>query len=221
MKTISDILTEDQTPQEELANSLTHGLGLILSVAGFVVLIVLASIHATPWHIVSFSIYGACLITLYTVSTLYHSIPISKIKTAFNVIDHCAIYLLIAGCYTPFALVTLRGGWGWSLFGIVWTLAALGILLKVFHFKKSEPFCLFLYLSMGWMIVIALKPLLANLPAQGFWLLLFGGLSYSLGIFFFKAEKMPFNHAVWHGCVLLGSVFHYFCLLNYVLPSKG
>ncbi|MFZ5807056.1 MAG: PAQR family membrane homeostasis protein TrhA [Verrucomicrobiota bacterium] len=218
MKTLADVLAADQTPHEELANSLTHGLGLILSIAGFLALLILASVHATAWHVVSFSIYGASLIMLYAVSTLYHSLPSSKIKTIFNMIDHCAIYVLIAGCYTPFSLVTLRGGWGWSLLGVAWSMAILGILLKILYFEKSERFCLFLYLSMGWVIVIALKPLIENLPMAGFILLLCGGLSYSMGILFFKAEKMPFNHAIWHGCVLIGSACHYFCLFYYVLP---
>lgn len=204
-----------------MANSFTHGLGLALSIAGVAVLIVLACLRATAWHIVSFSIYGASLISLYAASTIYHSLPSSVAKRVLTVVDHCAVYVLIAGCYTPFTLVTLRGGWGWSLFGVIWAMALLGVLLKIINFQKSTKFCLFLYLAMGWLIVIALKPLLRALPMGGFLLLALGGMAYTLGVIFFKAEKMPFNHAIWHGFVLFGSGCHYLSLLIYVLPARN
>jgi len=207
--------------KEELINSITHGAGLALSVAGLVVLVTLAALKGTVWHIVSCSVYGTTLVLLYSASTLYHSMRSPRLKRFFRIIDHVSIYLLIAGTYTPFTLVNLRGGWGWTLFGLVWGLAALGILFKIFFVGRFPTASTAVYLLMGWLAVIAIKPLLTLVPSGGLLWLLAGGLAYSAGVVFYAWEKMPYNHAVWHVFVLTGSICHYFAVLFYVLPAKG
>lgn len=203
---------------EELANTITHGIGLALSIAGFVVLLVLAALRGSPRHIVSCAIYGATLVCLYAASTLYHGIPSPRRKRALRVFDHCAIYLFIAGTYTPFLLVNLRGGWGWSLLGIVWGLAMAGIVFK-FRFVDHFPFLsTVVYLLMGWLAVIALKPLLASVPASGLLWLLAGGMLYTLGVVFYAWKRLPYNHLIWHLFVLAGSTCHYFAVLYSVIP---
>jgi hemolysin III len=206
----------------ELANTITHGIGLALSIAGFVVLLVLAAVRGSPRHIVSCAIYGATLVCLYAASTLYHGIPSPRRKRALRIFDHCAIYLLIAGTYTPFLLVNLRGGWGWSLLGIVWGFAMAGIVFK-FLFVDHFPFLsTVIYLLMGWLAVIALKPLLAAVPASGLLWLLAGGLLYTLGVVFYAWKRLPYNHVIWHLFVLAGSTCHYVAVLySVVLPAKA
>jgi hemolysin III len=206
----------------ELANTITHGIGLALSIAGFVVLLVLAAVRGNPRHIVSCAIYGATLVCLYAASTLYHGIPSPRRKRALRIFDHCAIYLLIAGTYTPFLLVNLRGGWGWSLLGIVWGFAMAGIVFK-FLFVDHFPFLsTVIYLLMGWLAVIALKPLLAAVPASGLLWLLAGGLLYTLGVVFYAWKRLPYNHVIWHLFVLAGSTCHYVAVLySVVLPAKA
>lgn len=206
---------------EELANTITHGIGLALSIAGFVVLLVLAALRGSPRHIVSCAIYGATLVCLYAASTLYHGIPSPRRKRALRVFDHCAIYLFIAGTYTPFLLVNLRGGWGWSLLGIVWGLAMAGIVFK-FRFVDHFPFLsTVVYLLMGWLAVIALKPLLASVPASGLLWLLAGGMLYTLGVVFYAWKRLPYNHLIWHLFVLAGSTCHYVAVLySVILPGK-
>lgn len=205
---------------EELANTITHGIGLVLSIAGFVVLLVLAALRGSPRHIVSCAIYGATLVCLYAASTLYHGILSPRRKRALRVFDHCAIYLLIAGTYTPFLLVNLRGGWGWSLLGIVWGLAMAGIVFK-FRFVDHFPFLsTVVYLLMGWLAVIALKPLLASVPAGGLLWLLAGGMLYTLGVVFYAWKRLPYNHLIWHLFVLAGSTCHYLAVLSVILPGK-
>lgn len=206
--------------KEELANSLTHGIGAVLSIAGLVVLVVLSSIQGDAWRIVSFSIYGTCLILLYTASTLYHSFRSPRVKHVFRIMDHAAIYLLIAGTYTPFTLTLLRGGWGWSLFGLIWGLCLAGIVFKLFFVNKFNVLSTIIYLLMGWLIVIAGKPLIENVPAGGLYWLLAGGAAYSLGTVFYLWERLPFHHAVWHLFVLGGSVCHFFAIFLYVLPLR-
>lgn len=203
---------------EELANSITHGIGLLLSIAGLGVLTAFASVFGSVWHIVSCSVYAGTMILLYTASTLYHSIPWEKAKTVFRVLDHSSIFLLIAGTYTPFTLVSLRGPWGWSLFGTIWGLAVMGILLEVFLQQKYRFITIGLYVAMGWTIVIAVKPMLSSVAPGGMWLLLAGGLCYTLGIPFYIRKSMPFNHAIWHVFVLAGSIFQFFSILLYVIP---
>lgn len=203
---------------EEIANSVTHGIGVVLSIAGLAVLTAFATLLGNVWHIVSVSIYGATQILLYAASTLYHSIPIPSAKKVLRRIDHTAIFLLIAGTYTPFTLVNLRGPWGWSLLGIVWALAFIGIVLQGFLLHQKAIWNALVYIAMGWVVVVGVKPLLHALPSGGLLLLLAGGLAYSGGAVFYVWKRIPYNHAIWHLFVLLGSVFHYFAVLFYVIP---
>lgn len=211
-------LSEPNRPtlSEEIASSVTHGLGAALSVAALVVLVVLASLHGDAWKIVSVAIFGASLVVLYSCSTLYHAFPPGRAKHFFLILDHSAIYILIAGSYTPFALVTLRGGWGWALFGVVWGLAVGGVLFKCFFIHRLKVLSTCVYLLMGWVALVALRPLLRALPLPGFLLLLGGGLAYSAGVFFY-ASRRRFAHSVWHIFVLAGSAFHFVAVLRYVL----
>jgi hemolysin III len=206
------------TKGEEIANSITHGIGAGLSIAALTILVVFASLKGDAWRIVSFSIYGACLTILYSASTLYHSFRSEKVKRFFQIIDHASIYLLIAGTYTPFTLVLLRGGWGWSLFGVIWGLALLGVIFKIFFISRFEILSTLVYLLMGWLIVIAFKPAVESIPQGGLYWLLAGGISYTLGVVFFLWEKIKYHHAIWHLFVLGGSVCHFFAILLYVLP---
>ncbi len=203
---------------EEIVNSITHGIGFFLSVAGITVLIVLGSIRGDAWRVVSFSVYGVTLIVLYAASTLYHSLYATRARDALRVIDHSAIYLLIAGSYTPFALVSLRGLWGWSIFGVTWGLALAGIAVKIFFMKKSLVISTAIYLAMGWLSIIAIRPIIESLPAKGLAWLLAGGACYTIGAIFHFLKKTPFMHAIWHIFVMAGSICHYFAVLFYVLP---
>ncbi|MEW6079973.1 MAG: hemolysin III family protein [Thermodesulfobacteriota bacterium] len=201
----------------ERFNSISHLIGAAVALAGVVLLVVAASRLGDPWKIVSFSVYGATLLILYTFSALYHSLR-GKAKTVFRKLDHLSIYLLIAGTYTPLTLITLRGVWGWSLFGVVWGLAVLGIVLDLFPQKGARILPVIIYLVMGWLALAAFKPLLLALPRPGFVLLLAGGLFYTLGVIFFALEdRMRHSHGVWHLFVLAGSLCHYFTVLVYVL----
>lgn len=204
---------------EEIANSITHGIGAALALTGLVYLIYVSAVYGNAWHIVSCTIYGTTLLLLYTVSTLYHSIPSTKVKSVMKILDHSAIFLLIAGTYTPFLLVNLRGPWGWSLFGVVWGLAIFGIIFQTALQKSWVVFTVALYILMGWTIIIAVKPLLNVMPIEGFLLLLYGGLAYTLGTAFFVWKQIRFHHAIWHLFVLAGSAFHFFAVLYYVIPD--
>ncbi|MCK4741801.1 MAG: hemolysin III family protein [Anaerolineales bacterium] len=206
---------------EEIANSVTHGVGVVLSIGGLAVLTAFASLLGNVWHIVSSSIFGVTLILLYASSTLYHSIQLPRVKRILQVIDHSAIFLLIAGTYTPFTLVTLRGAWGWTLFGVVWGLAVTGIIFQVTRLRKWPVISLALYVGMGWVVIIATKPLLAAIDPRGLLLLLIGGLSYTAGIVFYVWRRLPYHHAIWHIFVLAGSAFHFFAILFYVIPLAG
>ncbi len=200
----------------ELFNSITHLMGAVLAAAGAAVLVVLAARLGDPWKIVSFSIYGVMLLALYTLSTLYHSTR-GKAKNVLRKLDQCSIYLLIAGTYTPFTLVTLRGAWGWSLFGVIWGLAVLGIVQEAWLGKGARILSLVIYVLMGWLSVIAVKPLLAALTPAGFAWLAAGGLFYTGGIFFYALdEKLRHGHGIWHLFVLAGSASHYLAILLYV-----
>jgi hemolysin III len=203
--------------KEETINALTHGLGAVLGAVGLAVLVVMASLRGDAWHIVSCSIYGATLVLLFTSSTLYHSFRAERIKHGFRIVDHASIYLLIAGTYTPFLLVNLRGRWGWSLFGVIWGLALAGILFQVFFVHRFRLAQTLIYLAMGWLVVIAFRPLLARVPKPGLLWLLFGGLFYTVGTVFYLWKKLPYHHAVWHLFVLGGSICHYFAILFYVV----
>lgn len=202
------------TFREEIANSVTHGFGTLLSIAGLVVLILNAVWYGDPWRIVSYSIFGTTLIALYLASTLYHGIPVFRWKNVLQVIDHSVIYLLIAGTYTPFLLVALRGTWGWSLFGIIWGLAIIGITLNVMWLDKMKKASMVLYIAMGWLVVIAFKQILNNLSPLSLIMLVSGGLSYTVGVIFYGWKRLPYNHAIWHVFVLAGSTFHFFAVLN-------
>jgi len=204
----------------EIANSVTHGLGALLAIAALVLLVVFANIYGTVWHLVSFSIYGSTLVILYMSSTLYHSIQIPRIKSILRVIDHSAIYVLIAGTYTPFTLVTLREGHGWVLFGVVWGLALAGIIYKTFFINRFEVISTLFYPVMGGLIVFFIRDLQANLALPGVILLAAGGVSYIFGMLFYAARDKLLMHAIWHLFVLGGSVCHFFAILFYVLPLK-
>ncbi len=193
---------------------MTHGLGLILSLIGLAVLVTFAGLRGDVWHVVSFAVFGASLVLLYLSSTLYHAFRRPRMKIFFKKMDHSAIFLLIAGTYTPFMLVRLRGPWGWSIFGAIWGLALLGIILKwlrIYHFRRLS---LVLYLGMGWLCIVALKEMLVHVPPAGLYLLLAGGLCYTGGVVFYVLKRLRFAHAVWHVFVLAGSVFHYFSVLT-------
>src|SRR5574341_544484 len=203
---------------EEIANSLTHGFGIVLSIAGLAVLTAFASAFGTVWHVVSCSIYGATQIMLYTASTLYHSIPLPRAKAVFRLLDHSAIFLLIAGTYTPFTLVNLRGPWGWSLFGVIWALALIGIGMQSLLIRQKALVTAIPYVGMGWAALIGLKPLLASVAPGGVVLLIGGGLAYTVGSVFYVWRRMPYHHAIWHVFVMAGSAFHFFAVLFYVIP---
>ena len=211
----------EQTRGEEIANSILHGIGAGLSVAALSVLVVLASLKGDPWRIVSFSIYGAALVLLYLMSTLYHSLPCPRAKRVFRRLDHAAIYLLIAGTYTPFTLVTMRGTWGWTLFGIVWGMALAGIVFKAFFISRFEVLSTFLYVAMGWCVVVAVKPLLIALPTGALPWIICGGLAYTGGVVFYLWDRKPYFHTVWHLFVMAGSAFHFFSMLFFVLPGRA
>jgi hemolysin III len=206
---------------EELVNSVTHGIGLLLSIAGFAVLLTLAVLHGSALRIVGCSIYGSTLICVYAASTLYHGIASPRFKRALKILDHCAIYLLIAGTYTPFLLVNLGGGWGWSLLGVIWGLAMAGILLKFRFVDHFKIFSTAVYLAMGWLAIVAVKPLLAHVSAPGLAWLVAGGLMYTIGVAFFAAPRLRYGHAIWHVFVMAGSICHYIAvLLAVVLVAK-
>lgn len=207
----------DYTSKEEKINVLTHGFGLLLSIPAALILIIYASLYGTVWHIVSCSIYGSTLIILYLASTTYHGAKKPELRKKLNVFDHSAIYLLIAGTYTPFLLVTLRGNWGWSLFGVVWGLAIIGIFMKIFFSARYKFISALAYVLLGWIIVVAFKPLINNLEPAGLWWLLAGGLSYTTGAVLYVFKKIPYNHAIFHVFVLIGSFTHWIAVFYYVL----
>ncbi len=210
----------EHSPIEEVFNAAIHGLGLALSVAALVLLVTFGVLRGTAWHVVSVAIYGATLILLYAASTLYHSVRSEKLKSLFKIFDHAAIYLLIAGTYTPLTLVNLRGVWGWTLFGVIWGLAILGVITKALTGAGLEKLSIGLYLLMGWLILVAAVPLVSALSFGGWVWLFLGGLGYSLGVIFYVWKKLPFNHAIWHLFVLGASICHFFVVFFHVLPAS-
>ena len=202
-----------QTVMEEIANSITHGLGFGLSVAGLTILVVLASMEGDPWRITSFAIYGSSLTILYLVSTLYHSLTHSRTKAIFRRLDHSAIYLLIAGTYTPVILISMRTTWVLYLLPVVWTMAIIGIYIKVFYIHRYERLTLAFYIVMGWMAIIAVKPLFNAIPIESFIWIIIGGACYTSGVVFYAWRQLPFNHTIWHGFVLIGSISHFIGML--------
>ncbi|MDP8269177.1 MAG: hemolysin III family protein [Candidatus Tenebribacter davisii] len=204
--------TEIMTTNEEIANAVLHGVGLGLSIAVLVALVVLGRIHGNILYIVSFSVYGSSLILLYLSSTLYHSFPHGKVKDIFEIFDHSAIYLLIAGTYTPISLIAVKGSFGWTMFGIIWGVAICGILFKVFWIKKFVVLSTVFYMIMGVFIVSAIKPIFSNMNTTSIVFLFIGGASYLLGTIFFLWRKIKYHHAVWHLFVLGGSICHFFTM---------
>ncbi|RTE85889.1 MULTISPECIES: hemolysin III family protein [Gammaproteobacteria] len=202
---------------EEIANSVSHGVGALLSIAGLVVMVVMSVAYGDVWTVVSTSIYGASLVLLYTASTLYHAITNERAKHVFRLMDHSMIFILIAGTYTPFLLVNLRGPWGWSLFGVIWGIAIGGVFLETMKKKRVKWLSVSLYLGLGWMALIAMKPMLANVNATGLLLLLAGGLCYSFGVIFYVKKQIVHHHAIWHMFVLSASVLHFFAVVYGVI----
>ena len=219
LKSTSPLINHSYSPAEEIANSITHGLGALLSVAALTLLVTFAASQADVWRVVSFSIYGSTMILLFLASTLYHSLQHPKTKSIFKILDHCSIYLLIAGTYTPFLLVSMRGTTGWVLFAIIWTLAIAGIVFKVLLGSKYKRLSICTYILMGWLVLVASKELAESISVKGIYWLVAGGLLYTVGTLFYLWKRLPFNHAIWHLFVLGGCACHFFAILFHVLPS--
>ena len=203
-------------PKEEKINIWTHFFGLVLSIIALTVMVIKTSLNDDVWHVVSFSVYGASMVLLYTASTLYHNSKEAKIRARLNIFDHAAIYVLIAGTYTPYALVTLHGTMGWLIFGIVWGAAIIGVVLKLFYTGKFDKLSTIMYIVLGWVIIVAIKPLVENLSTEGLIWLALGGVFYTIGALFYMRTKMPYNHATFHVFVLLGSFSHFMSIFFYV-----
>ena len=203
---------------EEIANAVTHGIGVVLSIVGLVVLIVAAVLHGTVWHVVSFTIFGSTMLLLYVSSTMLHALPEGKAKDLFEIFDHSSIYLFIAGTYTPFTFHIIQGTLGWVMFGIIWGLAIGGVVFKAFFAKKFLITSTLLYVFMGWMIVIGWNQISENLHPKGLVLLIVGGLFYTFGAVFYMWRGFKYHHFVWHLFVLAATTCHYFCVLLYLLP---
>lgn len=204
---------------EELAHRITHGFGAALSLVGLFVLVGTTATRGEFWRLVSCTLYGTTLVIFYAVSTIYHTVRTPWLKYLFRILDHCSIFLVIAGTYTPFTLVSLPAPWGWTIFSLVWGLALAGTLLKIVMTGRLRIVGPLLYLAMGWLIVLAYRPLTAAVSPAGVHWLLAGGVAYSAGLIFYAWTKLPYNHAVWHVCVLVGSTCHYFAVLLYVVPT--
>jgi hemolysin III len=213
--------TENESFIEELANGITHGIGLVLSIVGLVALVVLSILRGNAWHIAGCTTFGVTLVLLYTASTLYHSFHTARLRRVLKILDHAAIYLLIAGTYTPFTLVNLRGFWGWILFALVWSLSVFGILWKLFQVERFQIVSTLVYIAMGWLVLIAVKPLFAAVPLSGILWLLAGGLFYTTGVLFYALKRVPYHHAIWHLFVMAGSICHYFAVMFYVVPRSA
>jgi hemolysin III len=205
---------------EEVAHSVTHGVGIVLAIAELTVLVAFAALRGTAWHVVGCAVFGATLVLAYTASTVYHAIPASyrRAKKVLRVLDHSAIYLLIAGTYTPFTLVNLRGPWGWTLFGVVWGLAVAGIVFEATLIGRLKVLSVAFYVALGWLVLIAARPLAHAVALGGIVLLVAGGIAYTTGVAFYAWTRLPYHHAIWHGFVLLGSTLHFFAVLFYVIP---
>ena len=208
------------SPIEEKINILSHTAGLLLSLVAVVLMVMRASRYGDAWHIVSASIFGASLIALYAASTVYHSATRPELRARMRIIDHASIYLLIAGTYTPFTLITLKGPVGWVIFAVSWGLAISGIILKLFFTGRFNLVSTLMYIFMGWIIIFAVKPLLASLPTEGVYWLIAGGLAYTVGAIVYSIRKIPLNHAIFHLFVLTGSICHFVAVYSYVLPSQ-
>ncbi len=202
---------------EEVANSITHGLGAVVSIGAGAVLITLTAMHGDVWAITGASIYVATLVLLFTASTLYHAIPHDVAKARLKVLDHCAIFLLIAGTYTPFTLVGLReSSWGWTLFFVIWTIAVAGIIFKLFYTGRFKLVSTLIYILMGWIAVVAVVPMTRALPASTLLLLLAGGIAYTAGTYFYMSRKIRYAHAIWHLFVVAGATLHFIAVMGHV-----
>lgn len=206
-----------QTRAEEIGNATTHAMGALLSLVAISLLIVFATNQNDGVKLVSSVVFGCTLLLMYVSSTLYHSITDPKLKHIFRIVDHSSIYLLIAGSYTPFMLVTLKGPWGWTLFTVIWSLALSGVVFKLFFVHRFELLSTVIYLMMGWMAIVAIKPIYENLPLGGLECVVAGGLCYTIGVIFYVWERLKFSHVLWHLFVLAGSIFHFFAVLLYVV----
>ncbi|WP_342599200.1 hemolysin III family protein [Psychrobacillus sp. FSL H8-0483] len=205
------------TKREEIANAIIHGIGALLSVAALVILIVSSVMHGTVWHVVSFTLFGATMVLLYVSSTLVHGFPAGRAKDVFEILDHSSIYFFIAGTYTPLLFLAVKGTLGWTLFGIVWGLAIVGTVFKAYFVKRFLHMSTLMYILMGWLIVFAWNPLVANMSSQGLILLAIGGLLYTVGAVFYVWRGFTYHHAVWHLFVLAASVLHFFAVMT-LLP---
>lgn len=212
MARFSDNDVKKYTASEEVVSSILHIVGTGLSIAGLVLLAVFGSVRGDVWHVVSFVIYGSTLIVMYLSSTLYHSVPYLPLKRFFQILDHSAIYLLIAGTYSPFLLVNLRGPWGWSLFGVIWGIAAAGVLYESMPTAKHPRLSVALYVALGWLCLLAAKQIISKVRVEALILLAAGGLLYTVGVVFYAWKKLPYGHCIWHGFVLVGSICHYFAV---------
>jgi hemolysin III len=209
-----------ETPAERWANVITHGLGIALSIAAIAVLTTYAALHSDAVRLVTAAVFGSTLLLMYTASTCFHGARHEKVRHWFKVCDHASIYALIAGTYTPFLLVIVRGGWGWSLFGTLWGLTLVGSFLKIFFVDRFEPLSVGIYVAMGWIALLAIKPFLALMPAGALAWILAGGAFYTFGVIFFLWERLRFNHAIWHLFVLAGSICHFIAVLLYVVVTR-
>ncbi|HEX8987868.1 MAG TPA: hemolysin III family protein [Rhodocyclaceae bacterium] len=214
----SDQLMSRYSIGEEIANAVTHGVGVVFAIVALAVMTAFAALHGNAFHVTSCAIFGGALVLCYTASTLYHGIPIERAKQVLRALDHSAIFLLIAGTYTPFMLVNLRGPWGWSLLSVIWALAVAGIALRLALRGRRHGIVVAFYVAMGWVVVVAVRPLLDHVAPGGLALLAAGGLAYTGGIAFYAWRRLPYSHAIWHGFVLLGSALHFFAVLFYVIP---
>lgn len=205
------------TTGEEIANAVSHGVGIVLAIVGLPVLVGFSVLHGTAWEIVAVSVYGATMVLMYTASTVYHAVPHMRAKRVLRVLDHAGIFLAIAGTYTPFTLGNLRGRLGWTLFGVVWALAVAGIVFKALAIGRLRVWSVVLYVAMGWLVVVGFKPLMSLVAPGGVLLLVAGGVAYTAGIAFYAAKRVPYHHFVWHLFVLTGSVLHFFAILGYVV----
>ncbi len=194
--------------RQELANALTHAVGTLFGILATCVLVTLAALKGDVFHIVGAAVFGTTLVLLYSASTLYHAAPRRSVKKRLRVVDHSAIYLLIAGTYTPFTLAGVRGGWGWTLFGVIWGLAAAGVVFKLFYTGRFRRISTVIYLAMGWLVVIAARPVVEALPGATLVWLAIGGLAYTGGVYFYANRRIPYGHAIWHLCVMAGSTAH-------------
>lgn len=199
---------------EEIFNSVTHGIGTLLSIAALVILIVFAAIKGNTWHVVSFSIFGSTMVVLYLASTLYHSFTKENIKNLFARLDHAAIFLFIAGTYTPYLLTVLRGALGWTLFGVIWGLAMIGVVIRSIYLTRFRKLMVWVYLLMGWMFIATIVPIIRNLSTLSLIFLFVGGLCYSLGVIFYSWRDLKYGHGIWHLFVLGGSIMHFFSVLG-------